>query len=328
MGFQVAFSSKRAQLPVLTLITAGENQTILCGVSTIFLEAVVDNPANIPGNTLLWEQLEGVPVTLSSPNTLATNYPFTETSDKLFRFWINKGTPVEQFKDVRVYHTPTSLTGFSKKTDQKAYAPGPNPLPVECSSITGTVTTIPGIPSVPDGEDPAVNVIVLVEWQHPGSHDDFLLQYRIFENGLEVGKIPPTLPSNIGDPLGPPTTLEYQGGLEQYSIESYYNIRGVDYTAESCDVDFSTLDVPDNLVYNSTNTFSSNNQSSIFKTNFTFNINSQQDQTAFSNNTQYSSDIIKFDFEVQNGEDDLSFSTSATNRISSINRIDQQGIGS
>lgn len=109
MPFQVSYSSKKSELPEVTLLSAGADQLILCGVSTIFLEATVDNPANLVGHTLEWEQLTGPPATTTTPNQLTTSYPFSDTVDKVWRFYIDRGTPAEQFADTNVFHTPTSV---------------------------------------------------------------------------------------------------------------------------------------------------------------------------------------------------------------------------
>jgi len=108
VAFQSSYSSTKTQLPNVLLLSAGVDQTIICGSSTIFLDAVVDDEQLLTGHSMLWEQLTGATVVLSTPNALSTTFQFLEPTDKIFRFWLDKGTPYAQSANVRIFHTPTS----------------------------------------------------------------------------------------------------------------------------------------------------------------------------------------------------------------------------
>ena len=118
------------------------------------LRNLAQNPDN--GYEMEWEQVEGDPVTITDPTALSTDYPFTESSDKRFRFWLEKGTPRQRYLETRVWHTPTSYTnnppmlGMQRpiSTVDNAYAAG--------SRLTGFIipdtegvfkASVPGIPA-------------------------------------------------------------------------------------------------------------------------------------------------------------------------------------
>jgi hypothetical protein len=73
------------------------------------MAAELNDDSNLRNITLTWEQIKGPPVTLASENTLGTSFPFADTDDKTFRFWVDKNTNRAQYKDVNIFYTPTSI---------------------------------------------------------------------------------------------------------------------------------------------------------------------------------------------------------------------------
>lgn len=117
------------------LTSAGEDQTEICASpgspKLIYLEASI--LGNTSGHTFLWEQLSGTVVTLVPVTTTKSYFVSTGGStDRVFRFWIDKNKFNQQYQDITVYSTPTSYlrqdeinsTSASKElqiTDDTAY---------------------------------------------------------------------------------------------------------------------------------------------------------------------------------------------------------------
>ncbi len=91
----------------VVIIYAGEPQTAISVPVLIYLEATIRG--NESGHTFLWEQITGIPVAITQvSNTQAYFTRDTTGVDLVFRYWIDKGRPNEQYKDTIVYGTPTS----------------------------------------------------------------------------------------------------------------------------------------------------------------------------------------------------------------------------
>lgn len=264
MSFQSVYSSKKFDLPEVILLSAGEDQTIICGASTVFLTATVDDPGNLPGHTLEWEQLNGATVITTTPLALSTNYPLIENSDKEFRFYIDKGRPQEQFMDVRIFHTPTDFPSFNTNDNDHILKFRLPLIPVDCPSIISTVVVSAPLPSTLVGLEPdPVNIDITLDFSHPdfsivdpGTTSNYLShisQYSILENGIEITTIPPS-PIDSSAGAGPPLdSLSLSGlGLNTYTIDTLYNIQGFTYTEISCEADFSLLVIPSTLILNDT----------------------------------------------------------------------------
>ena len=112
MGFQVSFSIRRKKLQP-TIGNAGEDQFITCAPGSTLTATVTGSDVN--SASFLWEQIDGPAVTwLTSLDLLVVSFEKNilagnVNQDVQFRFWVNKGTPVEQFSDIWVYSTPTSF---------------------------------------------------------------------------------------------------------------------------------------------------------------------------------------------------------------------------
>lgn len=108
MPIHNAFSNKRR---TVKLLGAGKPQFIICNPhgSPINLNPLLNDYFNHRNVVLEWEQLKGNITVLSTYDNYFSEYPFTDTSDKIFRLNIDKDTAKHQFGDFYVYHTPTSL---------------------------------------------------------------------------------------------------------------------------------------------------------------------------------------------------------------------------
>jgi hypothetical protein len=107
MPLYVGYTQKRRRVK---LYTAGKTVYLLIKNlgGTYDLQAVVNDTTNLRNYELLWEQLTGEPVVLSSTSTLSTSFQILEKTDKLFRFSLDLGTNQEQSEEITVYFTPTS----------------------------------------------------------------------------------------------------------------------------------------------------------------------------------------------------------------------------
>ena len=93
----------------IVILSAGEDQMAVCA-STVYLEAAIRG--NTAGHTFLWELIEGSstpPITLVQTSETQAYYLTSTSTDLKFRYWIDKGRLTEQYKDVIIYSTPTSI---------------------------------------------------------------------------------------------------------------------------------------------------------------------------------------------------------------------------
>lgn len=95
----------------IVILSAGENQYSLCA-PPVYLEASIRG--NVAGHTFLWELIDGTSVpaiTLEQNSQTQAHYQASpSTTDLVFRYWIDKGKPNQQYKDVIVYATPASIS--------------------------------------------------------------------------------------------------------------------------------------------------------------------------------------------------------------------------
>ena len=116
MPLYVGYTQKRRKVK---LLTAGDDIFKLLKSSVgeiggqVDLQAIINDYTNTRNHTLTWEQLIGEVVILTSYDTFETSYIITELSDKTFRFYLDKGTNKEQYKDIDIFYTPTSRLSIS-----------------------------------------------------------------------------------------------------------------------------------------------------------------------------------------------------------------------
>lgn len=91
----------------VVLVTSGTDQNQVCAAMIYLSATIIGNTA---GHTFLWEQLTGATVSIIQNTTTTAYYLIADTStDKVFRFWIDKGKFNEQYQDITIYATPTSI---------------------------------------------------------------------------------------------------------------------------------------------------------------------------------------------------------------------------
>lgn len=314
MPFQVTFSTKLVNLMDVRLLSAGDDQTLYCGL-IVQLNAIVDQPLNLPGHVVSWEQLDGAPVTLSDASTLHPWYPFTETSDKLFRVWMDRGTPIEQHDDVYVYHTPTSKYTCSFNGDHyfNRFVPTDE---VPCSSIVGTVIVTPLPPQGTLNDNDSASIRFELVWNLPQHVDlqPLLTEMVVYENGVPVQSYLPT------------DTRKYIGGLSVYSILSKFNVRGTFIEDMSCEKDYTGSIVPNTRIINDTlpNESISTAITTIIK--YTNDVLRQTSSVVPLSISTESIAIQKYTFERLTHESKNSPASISTEKIN-ITRTDPSGIG-
>ena len=101
-------STSRSVIPNL-ILTAGDSQTSICA-PIVYLEATI-SPDGI-GHPTEWVQLDGTPIVeLFTDSPTQAHYlvnPVAPGTDKTFRFYMDRNTPLESYADVTVYTTPSS----------------------------------------------------------------------------------------------------------------------------------------------------------------------------------------------------------------------------
>lgn len=145
----------------VVLVTAGNDQQQVCA-STIYLSASIIG--NITGHTFLWEQISGSAITLIQ-NTTTTAYYIIDINptDKVFRFWIDKGKYNEQYQDITVYSTPSSFLNKTLKNTIKLSDKVDNNL-----SINGYINfDINYNPITPFKGEGSFNTTPSIEWLLP-----------------------------------------------------------------------------------------------------------------------------------------------------------------
>lgn len=137
MPFQIVLQTYKRTQGEITFFTAGPDQIVICN-DFITLEATVQG--DLTGNSFLWEQIGGTPVTVNDANTLIATFTNNDLSPKIFRFFINKGTASQQFDDITVFATPLTNASIQTREDTSTFRSKTSP--VSCSSIINTVDVV------------------------------------------------------------------------------------------------------------------------------------------------------------------------------------------
>jgi len=248
MPFQVTYSTRHRQFKQVELVTAGDDQLHICS-PTVYLEGIVNG--DLLGHVIEWEQISGTLVTLQNANTLTPFFDFVDNTDKVFRLWIDRGTPYEQFDDVLILKTPTSFEQCSFSDNNPSTRDLLDPIPVDCNDILSFVNVSMPPPTSLEGEETGASIDIEITWSHPGDpvKDLHIEQYQVFENNVLVDSIPDTPIPTAGDIQGagggpPSDPLLYMGTLAEYRIDTLYNIGGRKFVRQSCTKDFSGLTIP------------------------------------------------------------------------------------
>ena len=109
MSGQVVRADVYRKRATIDLIDAGNEQLITCA-PIVYLEAIVNG--DLSGHIFEWVQISGTPtVTLQQGGTLLQAYYEVGANvgtDKIFRFYIDRNTQIEQYADTLIRTTPFS----------------------------------------------------------------------------------------------------------------------------------------------------------------------------------------------------------------------------
>lgn len=202
MPFQVSFSAKSTPKGLIDFFTAGPDQVVVCD-TTVFLEATV--VGDLTGHTILWEQVDGVAVTFNTPlNQFAINYTTANFQDKTFRFYIDKGTGIEQFDDVIMFSTPT-FPYYGGLPDQNCIANLGGSLRCDRPSLSIGFQQPSGL-STEILIECGANTTALLEWTAPCAIDkliQYVVQQRIVAGPwTDEAILPPSALSHVPLVLG------------------------------------------------------------------------------------------------------------------------------
>ncbi len=345
MGFQVVFNTTQLGIPQVVLLSAGEDTFVACG-SVVNLQGVVDIPANLPGHAIVWEQLAGTPVVLSSTDTLATSYPFVERSDKVFRLWIDKGLPEQQFKEVSVFHTPLSQYSITHSY-VNAKVGLPDADVVICGTLSSALNaTIPitvidqqdRSPCQPNGDPPTagINFNLDVTWTVPTAKTElipFFTQSEVFyaDTGVPVAN---SIYLNVDYPPGTVVIHSLPNGeneRKRYYIETTYVINTANNTTKgiSCVTDGTGFNLPSLHVIDDEPMVITHTMPHITLQRFT-----NPSQTVYDEKAQISfsqpivSDVSRYTGVYRSGDTETVRSISFSHSRINITRFDSSGIGS
>lgn len=136
--YSVIFISTKSRRSNLTILNVEREQTVVCA-PIVYLEATVNGDLN--GHTFEWVQLTGIPtVTLLAGGTPLQAYYIVDGntgSDKIFRFYIDRNTQIEQYADTLIRTTPFSTVSTIENGNLINEVP---PLPftlIEPFALTG-----------------------------------------------------------------------------------------------------------------------------------------------------------------------------------------------
>ena len=94
-----------SQMPA-AMVSAGQDQTSLCA-NQVTLVGTFLGTEPIENYTFLWEQIDGPLVVLDTPTELTTTFSYSNSVDRTFRLWSNKGQVNQTWDDVTVFGTPS-----------------------------------------------------------------------------------------------------------------------------------------------------------------------------------------------------------------------------
>lgn len=242
MPFQISLHSNVKSRGVINSFNAGNDQYATCA-SEIILTATVDG--NLGGHTIRWEQMSGDTqiVWLTPTNQLSATFAIVGggSSDRTFRFYIDKGTPLEQFDDVTAWGTPTETDSYVASN-----TPTPTNLDVACRNIPCSSINLVRTYGVTPATYPGVVVVnpqftYDFTWTPPTCDSQYLTSIEIVRNNGGVLQ---------SSGLLPPTTTSYTitNTTDAYYFYTNYIVKGIDSTQFSCRY-YEPLDVQPTAAY-------------------------------------------------------------------------------
>lgn len=148
MPFQISIHSNAKSRGVINSFNAGVDQYATCDLE-LTLTATVNG--NLSGHTIMWEQMSGSTqiIWLTPTNQLSVTYAVVGggSSDRVFRFYIDKGTPLEQFDDVTSWGTPTESEPYTYSSTNTGVSTDTPCRNIPCGSVLSTYRVFP-LPSI------------------------------------------------------------------------------------------------------------------------------------------------------------------------------------
>ena len=171
-------STSRSVIPNL-ILTAGDPQTSICA-PIVYLEATI-SPDGI-GHPTEWVQLNGTPtVELFTDSPTQAHYlvnPTAPGTDKTFRFYMDRNTPLETYADVTVYTTPASQVYGMLNGTVGSSVVTPTPTFAQSSGYLYR-SSIPFDYTVPMHGDGGVVAGLQVTWSLPLLYDTALTEETV-----------------------------------------------------------------------------------------------------------------------------------------------------
>ncbi len=227
MPFQISLHSNVKQRGIINSFNAGIDQHVPCAFE-VTLTATVNG--NLQGHTVLWEQLSGdtqiVFVTPVNQTTVTYNIVGGGSSDRLFRFYIDKGTPLEQFDDVVVWGTPTETEPYSYYIP-----PAPTSIDTECRNIpcSSIITRYDVFPTPSEQGTTVVNPTTgfSLIWTSPTCDSQYFIGTDVVQNTGVLTTIATVLPTQ-------PQLASIPDLYGVYYLYVNYVVDGTPYTQFSC----------------------------------------------------------------------------------------------
>jgi len=221
MSFQILISTFRRNLSSIESISTLGDITVICQ-TYITLTAILQG--DITGHTFEWEQTSGFPVDWVG-SRFSTTVTFSQTikNDKTFRFWVDRGTAIQRFRDVNVWNTPTELITASISVNAVQFS---QPW---LTSSEEVISFLPVPGNIVLTEDPSFwgYAPEAISWTVPSAPGKTLWYSTLEENSTgqfaEIGRIyaPNQTKVEISDPTGKSYrvwTFYKTGGVVTYSL--------------------------------------------------------------------------------------------------------------
>lgn len=137
MPFQISLSNGAHPLGVIATFDAGVDQYATCAPSVTLTATVV---GNLGGHQISWEQVTGDTqiIWVTPTNQLTVTYTVIGggSSDRVFRFYVDKGTPIQQYSDITVWGTPTETQAYAVSSLTVLQSIEQSCKSIPCSSVS------------------------------------------------------------------------------------------------------------------------------------------------------------------------------------------------